>query len=269
MPRPVTAVSKTSFREWRAWALFGFGATALAVMVFLATGLPAAVSCLLAVSAVSSFVLGTASTTHDTRWSGCADPELIGSREARASYRAIQQSLLEIEEAVAQTPRLGTSLASVLERCRATVALSGRLALLANPLQRYLDLHEAGVLRTALGRLHQRAEAASDRATTDAWQQAAAARARQLTTFEQIAAKRDQICARLELIHAALETFAAEIAKLQACDAAQIAVAGESITDQLDDISIDLEVLEEAVAPEADGQAAPAFSSSAAPAGIE
>ena len=65
--------------------------------------------------------------------------------------------------------------------------------------------------------------------------------------LDQIVAKRDQVCARLELVHAALDAFAATIVKLHTIDEEQIVLAGESISDHLDGVAEDLEVLESAL----------------------
>lgn len=238
----------------RSLALYGFGAAALLALGFLSTGLPALVMCMFAVSGMSSVVLAAAlGAAKDGDWGrrpGCVSADTIVAGEVQASYRAILDTLTDVEDAIAAAPRLGGSLAPVIERCRGAAALSGRIALLANPIQRYLDLHDAGLMRQALDRLRARAEAATDQVAISAWSHAAAARVRQLAIVEQIQAKRDQICARLGLVHATLETFAAEIIRLQALDDEQVALAGESLTEQLDEIGGDLEVLEVALDPE-------------------
>lgn len=236
------------------YALYGFGATALLAMGFLTAGLPLISMCMLAVAAVSSLALGSPSgaandTSDDAQGRWVAHENIVAS-EAHAGYCAILLGFADVERALADAPRLRAPLASVIERCRAAVALSGRIALLANPLQRYLDTHDAGSIRLALDRLRARAETTSDEVTVAALGHAAAARARQLAILEQIAAQRDRISARLALIHAALETFAATIVKLQSLDDEQIALAGESVTDQLAEISDDLAVLESALDPD-------------------
>ncbi|HEU4733205.1 MAG TPA: hypothetical protein VFT22_35175 [Kofleriaceae bacterium] len=230
-------------------ALCGFGATALLAMGFLAAGLPMISVCMLAISGVSSFVvgsaLGLASTAQEQPpW---VIPDDIASSEVRATYRSILLGIREVEDALHDAPRLRSSLASALERCRASVELAGRTALVANPLQRYLERHDASHVRSALDRLRARAMSA-DQGAAGAWNQAVIARERQLVTIDQIRAKRDEICARLELIHAALDGFAAAIVRLQALDDEQVVLAGESVIDQLAEITDDLEVLETALA---------------------
>jgi hypothetical protein len=232
-------------------ALCGLGITALFALGFFAAGLPVISVCMLVVSGVWSFVLGSALGTANER---CETPrhhkvapEEIASIEVRAIYRAILFGLAEIESALAAAPRLGTSMASVIQRCRQAVELTGRIALLANPIQRYLDTHDASLIRSALERLRARTETANDDGAVGAWSHAVAARVRQLATLDQLAAKREQICARLELVHAAFESFAAAIVRIHVLDEEQIVLAGESVTDQLEEIGDDLHVLESAL----------------------
>jgi hypothetical protein len=235
------------------WALYAFGATALVAVGFLSAGLPALMVCLIALSGISSIALGSALSSGELRGPmrpPAVAPEAIVSCEVQASYRAILLAFAEVETALDGAPRLRSSMAAVLERCRAAVELTGRIALLANPLQRYLDIHDPGFIRSSLHRLRMRAEAASDDAAAGAWSHAVSARMRQLAILEQLIAKRDQICARLALVHAAFESFAAAIVKLHTLDEELLVLAGESVTDQLAEIGADLDVLEAALEPE-------------------
>lgn len=252
-PPPRTSISLAPSHPGPRFALYGFGATALLAMGFLTAGLPLISMCMLAVAAISSLAVGGATAAADprddaqTRW---VPHEAIVASEAHAGYCAVLLGFADLERALADAPRLRKSLTSVIERCRAAVALSGKIALLANPLQRYLDTHETVAIQVALDRLRARAEVASDDATVAALGHAAGARMRQLVVLEQIGAQRDRISARLALVHAALEAFAATIVKLQSLDDEQIVLAGESVTDQLAEIGGDLEVLESALDPE-------------------
>jgi len=225
-------------------------ASVLAMGLFVA-GLPVISMCMLAISGVSTFMIGSAiavgGAARDKLRPRCVTPGDISSYEARATYRAILLGLDEVERALGDAPRLGTSMAPVIERCRDAVELSGRIALLANPLQRYLDGHDPMFIRAELDRLQSRVESTSDDAALGAFKQAAAARQRQLVIVGQIIAKRDQVCARLELVHAALDAFAATIVKLRTLDEEQIVLAGDSVSDHLDGIGEDLAVLESAL----------------------
>jgi hypothetical protein len=200
--------------------------------------------CVLAASALSSFVVGPALVAATCDRPRRVNPEAIASSEVRAAYRSILLRLAEVEIALAEAPRLKNVMATAIERARAAVALSGQIALLANPLHRYLDNHSESLVRSELGRLGERSEAATDEAAVTAWSQASAARARQLSIHGQIAAQQDRIHARLELVNAGLEAFSATIARLHALDEEQVMLASESVTDRLDGLGEELAALE-------------------------
>jgi hypothetical protein len=124
------------------------------------------------------------------------------------------------------------------------VTTCGRLARLAEPLQRYLDGHDPVHLQWELDRLRARTEAARDDATIVALTRAAAARESQLATRDQIAGQRDRTLARLELVRASLESFTAMIVKLNGTGEEQLLLAGESMADHLDEIGGELDALE-------------------------
>jgi hypothetical protein len=251
IPLPTPSVRFGAYPDARQRvALCGLGATVLLAMGFLTAGLPVISMCMLALAGVSSFVFGSATELAGEARDRQVVPEDIAASDVRAQYQAILLGLAEVERALGDAPRLRTSLAPVVERCRTAVKLAGRLALLANPIQHYLDDHDAGFVRAAVDRLHARAAATRDDVALGALHQAAATRARQLATLDQIAARRDRICARLELVHAALEAFAVTILKLHTLEEEQIVLAGESVTEHLDGIQDDLDVLEAALEPE-------------------
>ena len=243
---PVPSASRPGPKQ--SLALCSFAAAGLLGMALFVAGLPVISMCVLAFSGVSSFVVGStiaaAGQARENARLGSVAPEHVASSEARTTYRAILFALSEVERALGDAPRLTRSMAPVIERCRAAVQLSGRIALLANPLQRYLDRHDAAFVRSELDRLRARAETTTDQAALGAFSSAAAARTRQLAVLDQIIAKRDQVCARLELVHAALDAFAATIVKLHTLDEEQLVLAGESVADHLDGIADDLDVLE-------------------------
>jgi hypothetical protein len=61
-------------------------------------------------------------------------------------------------------------------------------------------------------------------------------------------AMRDRIHARLELVRAALESFAATVVRLHVVGEEQVTLAEESVVDQLDGVGAELDVLETALA---------------------
>ena len=227
----------------------GFAFTSMLSVVLFLAGMPLISMAVLAITGVSTIVLESAMSARRRRRLGAsADelelPEVIVSREARDTYRAILIAYTDIRRVIGDAASLRSSRAAVLERCDAAVRQCGRLALLSNPLQRYLDAHDRAKTCADLERLRQRSEAAGDAPTSEALGRAATARARQLETHDQIAAMRDRIQARLELARAALESFSATIVKLRVAGDEHLVLSGDSVIDHLDGVGDELEVLE-------------------------
>lgn len=223
----------------------------LAIALFLG-GSPILAMCVLTASALSSFLVGPIlAGGRGDRSRSLASPEDVASGELRSIYRSILLELADVERVLAEAPRLGSLMASALDQARGAVALSGRLALLGNPLQRYFDRHDRSFVSAELERLRERTAEATDQAAATAWKQAAAARARQLAIHDEMAAQRDRIHARLELVRASLERLSAMIAKLQILDEEQIVLASDSVTEQLEGLGEDLATLESVVAADA------------------
>jgi DNA-directed RNA polymerase subunit K/omega len=225
----------------------GFGLTSvLSIALFLA-GMPLLSMCILAISGMSTIVLESALTARQRRDEDVAAaraPEVIVGVETRDTYRAILAAHGEIRRSFAEAARLHASLSAMLSRCDAVVKQASRLAMLTNPLQRYLDTHDRARTEAELARVQSRSEASPDAEAVDALVRAAAARARQLETHDQIAGMRDRIQARLELVRAALESFSATVIKLRIAGEEQMIVSGESAIEQLDDVGDELELLE-------------------------
>lgn len=233
-------------------ALCGLGGAVLLAMALLTAGLPALSMCVLAVAGVSSFVFGSIEPAPGAGARRVLPEELL-SIEVRTPYHAVLRGLAaieaEIEHVRGDAPRRSTALMPVLERCRAAVQLSGRIALMANPIQRYLEAHDACATRAQLELLRARAGATRDDAAVSALHRAADTLARQLAIVDEIVARRDRITAQLELVHAALDGFAAMIVKLHALEDEQVVLAHEPLADQLAAIDDDLDVLAEALEP--------------------
>lgn len=229
-------------------ALGGFMAGGVLAVALLLAGMPLVSMCVFAASCVSSLVIDSVTTASARNSGRClVDPDDIVSAEVRSTYQGIVRGLADVERALAAAPRLHKSMTTAIQRARAAVGLSGQIAILANPLQRYLDSHHEAFIRSEHDRLRERTETASDDTAIGAWGHAAAARARQLEIHKQMVAQRDRICARLELVRAALETFSAMIVRLHALNEEQIVLAGESVAEQLEGIGDDLELLESAL----------------------
>lgn len=226
-------------------------ASMLSVVLFLA-GLPLLSMGLLAFTGVSTIAIESAMTAHRKQGADAPPgvlelPESILAHEVRETYRAILAAYAEIAQALREAPELGGARAAVLQRCAAAVRQCGRMAVLSNPLQRYLDGHDRQLTQAERDRLQLRSEAARDPSTCEALGRAARARCRQLETFDEIVGMRERICARLELVRAALESFSATIVRLRVAGEEQMLLSGESVLDHLDGVGDELEVLETAL----------------------
>jgi hypothetical protein len=247
-PNPGVARARDRDERTPRWLLPGAaGAGALSIVLFLA-GLPLLSMCLMAVTCIAGIALPLPFMLRRLHGDDIVAPEQIASPEARTIYRSILGAFDEVDRAFARAPRLQSSAAPVLERCRAAVAMCGRIAYLANPVQRYLELHDPQYARAELARLRARTEATTDASTSAALGHATAARARQVAAHDEMLAMRDRVNARLELVRAALESFAAMVVKLEFAEDEQIAQAGGSVVEQLAGINDELAVIESALA---------------------
>jgi hypothetical protein len=230
----------------------GFAFTSMLSVVLFLAGMPLISMGVLAITGVSTIILESALVSRRRRTGAAVEdlepPELIVSLEARDAYRAIVGAYGDIRRALGETASLRASQPSVLERCESAVRQCGRLAVLSNPLQRYLDGHDRKRAQDDLDRLRGRSEAATDESTVDALGRAITARTRQLETHDQILRMRDRIQARLDLVRAALDSFSATIVKLRVAGEEQQLLAGDSVIDELDGVDDELEVLEAEIA---------------------
>lgn len=249
---PISTSPAPSILRYRARPVLpGFFIGGLLAMALFLAGAPLLSMCVLTASALSSFMVGSVLSVAGDKSRVPIYPEEIASSELRASYRSILIELTQIEQTLEESPRLAPLMGPAIGRARDAVELSGQIALLANPLQRYLDKHSHSFVRSELQRLRERTEAASDEAATTVWNQAVVARTRQLAIHDQMAAQQDRIAARLELVRAGLETFSATIARLHSADEEQVVLAGASVTEQLDAMREDLAACESAFEVEA------------------
>jgi hypothetical protein len=250
MTLPATAISAGRVEPGSADAavMCGFAFTSMLSVVLFLAGMPLLSMAVLAITGVSTIVLESAVSARRRRLGLTAEdlepPELVVALETRDTYRAILSAYGDIRRVLGDAAPILSSQSAVLGRCDAAVRQCGRLAVLSNPLQRYLDAHDRTQTRVDLDRLRVRSESTSDAPTAEALNRAASARARQLETHDQIVAMRDRIQARLELVRAALESFVATIVKLRVAGEEQMILSGESMMQHLESIGDELEVLE-------------------------
>jgi hypothetical protein len=249
--RSLGAQERRELAPQRVMAALGLAGTLsiamlLAGMPLIAMGIVAAVSTAFAVRSKGS------SAARALRSAALPAPEAILPLDLRDAYRGILASYDEVERGIASARRLRSEIDPILERCMASVELCGRLALLANPLQHHLEVHDPRVLRTELEHLGARCEATTDEDAARMLRGAIAARTRELANLDQMVVMRERIHARLESCRAAFSAFAAVIVKLHVAEEEQLAMAGGSPTEQLDGVTATLEILEAVLAVEPD-----------------
>jgi len=234
------------------------GLTLAAALVTLIAGVPVVPAGLVAVGAGHyALAVGVAArrarAAEQARWPHTAplDPEVapgdVTVSEVRTAYQSVLRVHEEIRAALTDAERMQASLRALFERCSAVAQMCGRLARLANPLQRYLDQHDSEHIEYEVRRLSEGAQLAADPDAARAYRHASAARAHQLESFEHIQNLRDRILARIEMAVASLESVAALVVKLSALDLEQVELAGTSVVERLQDLGDELAVLESAV----------------------
>src|SRR5262249_4178858 len=149
----------------------------------------------LAITGVSTIILESALASRRRRNGASVEdlesPEVIVALETRDAYRAILAAYGEIRRALGEAALLRVARPAVLGRCQAAVRQCARLAVLSNPLQRYLDGHDRKRTQADLDRLRARSQDTNDEATVESLGRAAAARTRQLETHDQIVKMRE------------------------------------------------------------------------------
>ena len=162
--------------------------------------------------------------------------------EVRDTYCAILAVRAEIGRELARAPGLATAV-PMRQQCDAAIRVCGRVARVADRLQMYLATHDPSHITREIARLRARAEAALDDHAARSFEQAVAARERQLATCTQLAAICDRLQAGLDLVLACMVAYAAVIVKAQAIEAEHVALAGDSLSDHVADMSDELEEL--------------------------
>jgi hypothetical protein len=226
-------------------AVAGFGLAGTLSIAMLLAGLPM-VSMGIVALATTAYIVATKASAAARAFRSAAlpPPEAIAAFDLREAYRAVLALYGEVERGIACMRRLRSAIDPMLERCMAAVELCGRLALLSNPLEHHLDVHDPRVLRVEIERLNARCAATTDEEAARVLSAAIAARMRELANLEQMAVMRERIAARLELCRATLASFAATIMKLHIADEEQAAVATGSVAEHLESVADKLEILE-------------------------
>lgn len=221
-----------------AYSLLWFGIVNLIAIGAFAAGLPLLAMGVMTSAAVAGLTLGALDGERRYRPVEI-DPADIVSIDARDAYRAIVRG---VDELTHTTPPRNP----IVARCAAICELCGKIALQINPLQRYLDDHDSTALRAERERLATRAAACRDPRAAQSLTQAAEARSRQLAIYDELAAMRERLLARLELVRASIEAYAAMAMRIRATEDDGADNHG-AVVDQLADVAAELDVVESAL----------------------
>ena len=128
-------------------------------------------------------------------------------------------------------------------RCTDLVQTAGHVAHGSGALARYLDAHSARSLEAQAEHLDRRGGMTRDAQAARAFERAASARRQQLAAYREIEGFSDRIHARLALVEAFLGGVEALAVKFRTLDAEE-ALSAESLSQALEDVKSDLEILE-------------------------
>jgi hypothetical protein len=139
---------------------------------------------------------------------------------------------------------LRQSLEDGLQRSEELVRVAGRAARRSDVIRRHLDGDTPEGLARELERLRILSAQTPDESARQGFLQAADAKAKELETYRQLQGLRDRIHAQLKLIEASLDALSAKLVKLDASDLAEALSINASITENVQTMTSDVEILE-------------------------
>jgi hypothetical protein len=173
------------------------------------------------------------------------DPKTLRDAEIREVYAAILKAMDECRRAYGGSSQsLRGSLEDGLRRSEELVTVAGRAAKRSDALRRHLDNDTPESLNKELARLRDLAARTSDQAARKSFLQAADAKAKELETYAQLHGLRDRIHAQLKLIETSLDGLSAKLVKLEATDLAEAVSINDSITENVQTMTSEVEILE-------------------------
>lgn len=173
------------------------------------------------------------------------DPKLLRDAEVREVYGAILAGMDKCRALYAATnPSLKDSLADGLKRSEDLVVVAGRAAKRSNAIARHLEADTPSSIERELERLRALADRTKDQTARGSFLQAAESKAKELETYHQLQGLRDRIHAQLKVIDTSLDTLAAKLVKLEASDIAEAVSINDSITENVQTMTSDVQILE-------------------------
>lgn len=171
-------------------------------------------------------------------------PTELSPQEIHSAYVEILRAHEDVRIALGRSEGILEPLRDAYERLSELVKAAGRVARRGNALQSYLRKYCPQGLETEASQLDTKMGETSDEQAALAFRQAARARRQQLDIYRQIEGLYDRVKARLALVASFLGAVGALVVKLHVLDLEQVEAAGSSISDHLDLLRGDLELLE-------------------------
>lgn len=173
------------------------------------------------------------------------NPKTLQDAEIREVYAHILAALENCRRVYAASGQsLRQSLEDGLRRSEQLVVVAGRAAKRSDAIRRHLDADSPTSLTAELKRLRSLAEQTGDETARQGFLQAADAKSKELETYRQLQGLRDRIHAQLKLIETSLDGLSAKLVKLDASDLAEAISINDSISEHVQTMTSDVEILE-------------------------
>ncbi len=173
------------------------------------------------------------------------NPKTLRDPEIREVYTSILAAMEECRKVYAGTSQsLRSSLEDGLRRSEELVVVAGRAAKRSDAIRRHLDNDTPASLNSDLTRLRALADRTKDETARKSFLLAADAKAKELETYQQLQDLRDRIHAQLKLIETSLDGLSAKLVKLEASDLAEAISINDSISENVQTMTSDVEILE-------------------------
>jgi hypothetical protein len=173
-------------------------------------------------------------------------PEDVEPEALRAEYLGLLSAYEDLRVALTESEAVLGVLRDLYERCGELVQAAGRFARNGNALSQYLA-GQSPTLAETPQRLERRGSASADRDAARAYRHAASISRQHLELNRQIQGLYERIEGRLAAAMAFLGVVRALVVKLQALDLEHIQAAGPSITDSVNELRGELDLLEKSL----------------------
>lgn len=167
----------------------------------------------------------------------------LGSLELASSYADLLNTYEQIRVFLRASPVLVATFGGLYARLSELVQLAGRVARNGLRLRAYLDADNPENLAAAAAQLDDRADATHNEDAARTFRLAAVSRRRQLSTYRDIEGLYDSVVARLAILAALFGVVEARLVELEAVDDEQSAAVGLELTEEIQEVEEELELL--------------------------